>query len=120
MYICKNEKELGEALKAEASRIEITGPLVQKVLKIKKVSSLSWKIAIGALGVAVGAALTVPVAGGPVIITVVPTLSFILGGKVAVCAVLIAVAAGGVGVLNSLRSYQIEVQEADRLVLVRK
>lgn len=114
-----NEKELGQALKNEQDTIEIEGSMVTKVVKIKATGKVAWAIAFGAIGVAVlitmGSGGTAAPAGGAVGIAAVS----VLGLPVAISAVSIAVAAGSVGALNSLRKYKIISNNGGKLVLSR-
>lgn len=115
-----SEKELGEALKNEQDTIEIEGDLKKKVLRIKATGKVAWAVAIGAIGVAVFIALG---SGG----TAAPASGFIgigavsvLGLSAATSSVAIAIAAGGVGALNTLRKYKIVSDSGDKLVLSKK
>ncbi len=126
MVVVKTEKELGAALKADESTIEIEGSLQEKVVKIKATGKVAWAVAIGGIAVAVVAACsTMTTAGtsGPLTVPIgiasiaVPSAS--LGTTAAISAVLVAVAAGGVGALNKLRKYKMEKSRDGRLVLVR-
>lgn len=122
----QTEKELGEALKKEQDTIEIEGDLSKKVLRIKATGTVAWAVAVGAIGVAV-VGLMYPV---PEPTTQAATKAFALtaaGGSVAilgvgatVAAISIAVAAGGVGALNTLRTYKIADKSNGKLVLKRK
>lgn len=107
----RTEKELGEALKNDQDRIEIEGDLSKKVIKIKATGKVAWAIAAGAIAVAVIAVLATPATGGASNVAhlmAVPAAAATLGTSVASSAILIAVAAGGIGALNKLRSYSIE------------
>ena len=115
------EKELGKALKEEQDSIEITGELAEKVIKIKATGKVAWAVAIGAIAVAVVAVLTSPATGGGHGIIAVgitaPVAAGILGVSVTMAAIAIAVAAGGVGALNKLRSYKLEKLGQDHIIL---
>ena len=115
----QTEKELGEALKNNQDTIEIEGDLQKKVLKIKATGKVAWAIALGAIGIAVIVALgtggTATPASGVVGLGAVA----VLGLSTAMSAIGIAIAAGGVGALNSLRRYKITSQSAGKLVLSR-
>lgn len=118
-----NEKDLGQALKEGQETIEIEGSLKDKVIKIKATGKVAWAVAIGAIGIAV-IGMLYPV---PEPATQVGTKGFavlsggvavsILGAGTATCAISIAVAAGGVGVLNKLRTYKIIRNSGDIIVL---
>lgn len=113
------EKELGEALKNNQDRIEIEGDLSRKVLKIKATGKVAWAVAIGAIGIAVvitvGSGGTAAPAAGVVGFGAVS----VLGVSAATSAVAIAIAAGGVGALNSLRQYKIVSKSGNKVVLSR-
>ena len=126
MVVVKTEKELGAALKADESTIEIEGSLQEKVVKIKATGKVAWAVAIGGVAVAVVAVCTTGATAGtsgPITVPIgaasiaVPAAT--LGATVAMSAVAIAVAAGGVGALNKLRKYKMEKSRDGRLVLVR-
>ena len=118
-----NEKDLGQALKEGQETIEIEGSLKDKVIKIKATGKVAWAVAIGAIGIAV-IGMLYPV---PEPATQVGTKGFavlsggvavsILGAGTATCAISIAVAAGGAGVLNKLRTYKIIRNSGDIIVL---
>lgn len=114
------EKELGEALKEGVDTIEIEGDLRKKVLKIKGTGKVSWAIAIGCIVIALTGILVSPAtagATGAAGFIAAPAAVAALGAPVATSAILIAIAAGGVGALNRLRKYKIVSNEGDRLVL---
>ncbi|RVU85996.1 hypothetical protein EOL70_00660 [Leucothrix sargassi] len=115
-----NEADLGEALKSSQDIIEIEGDLKNKVLKIKATGKVAWTIVIAAIGVAVTILITTGGTGAPASGIVGGGAVAVLGMPTAISAVSIAVAAGGVGVLNSLRSYKIADQSNGKLVLKRK
>lgn len=113
-------KELGEALKAGADTIEIEGDLSKRVLRIKATGKVAWGIAIGAIVVAVVAILAAPAGGGvPALASAftAPAAAAVLGVPTTVAAISIAVAAGGVAALNSLRKYKIVSKNGDKLVI---
>ncbi len=117
--VIDNEKALGKALKEKQEFIEIKGDLRRQVLKIKATGKIAWAIAIGGIGIAVTLIL---VSGG----TATPASALVGVGSVSVLglpatisAVSIAVAAGGVGTLNSLRKYKISSDSGDKLILNR-
>ena len=115
----RTEKELGEALKKEQDTIEIEGDLQKKVLKIKATGKVAWAIAIGAIGIAVVVTLGTGGAGAPASGIVGLGAVSVLGLPAALSAVSIAVAAGGVGALNSLRKYKVVSNSGGKLVLSR-
>ena len=123
MVRASNEEELGKALKNQVDEIEISIDLENKVGKIKATGKVAWAVAIGAIGTAVVFLLAGPGTMGTSAIAAAPTFlaaSTALGGaSVATSAIMIAVAAGGVGALNSLRNYNL-VKENGKAILRRK
>lgn len=120
MKTVRNEKELASSLKNGDDTIIIEGDLCNKVIRIKATGTAAWIIAVGAIGVAVVAVMSAPATGGTSTIVSAFTgtaAAGILGTGTAVSAGLIAVAAGGVGVLNSLRDYKIAEKTPGRVVL---
>jgi len=120
----RNEKELGEALKEEPDSIEIEGDLARKVIRIKATGKVAWAVAIAAIGLAVVAVLTSPATGGAHGVIAVgvtaPVAVSILGLSATTAAVSIAVAAGGVGALKTLRSYKLQKLGNDHILLSKK
>ena len=107
MVVC-TEEELAEALKSGTESIEIEGDLAKGVVRIKYTGQAAWVIAIGA---AVALALAAPATAGAGIVAspfVATGAVSVLGFGTTATAISIAVAAGGVGVLNSLRDYDLE------------
>lgn len=115
-----SESDLGEALKAGQDTIEIEGDLVKKVLRIKATGKAAWAVAIGAIAVAVAIAIGTGGTATPASFVVGGAAVAVLGGSAAMSAVAIAVAAGGVGVLRSLRAYKVVEQSDGKLILKRK
>lgn len=118
----RTEKELGEALKNNQDRIEIEGDLSKKVIKIKTTGKEAWAVACGAIAVAVIAVLASPATGGVSNVAhfaVAPVAAATLGVSVAGSAIVIAVAAGGIGALNKLRGYSLE-ENADGSITLKK
>lgn len=127
----KNEKELAQAIKNGDDYIEVEGDLAKKTLKIKATGKVAWAIAIGGIGVATVAILTLPattvatggvgvLAKGFVTTGAGATAAGVLGIPTAITAISIAVAAGGVGVLNKLRNYKLEKISDAHIKLLKK
>lgn len=114
------EKELGDALKNNQDTIEIEGDLTTKVIRIKATGTVAWAVAIGAIGIAVAIALGTGGAAAPVSGFVGIGAVSILGVSAATSAVAIAIAAGGIGALNSLRKYKVVSSQGNKLKLSRK
>lgn len=126
MTVVRTEKELGDALKRGDDTIEIEGNLAKKTIKIRATGSVAWAIAIGAIGIAIYASITTLGTGGvtaPVTITMsafaAPAAVGVLGTTVTYSAIAIAVAAGGVGALTSLRNYK-EISRTDNRLVLKK
>ncbi|MCU8045600.1 MULTISPECIES: hypothetical protein [unclassified Shewanella] len=115
-----NEADLGQALKNNQDTIEIEGDLIRKIVKIKATGKVAWVIAFGAIGVAVTILITTGGTGAPVSGLVGASALGILGVSATTSAISIALAAGSVAVLTTLRNYSIVEQSEDRLVLKRK
>ena len=118
-----NEKELAQAVKEGQDTIVITKDLKSNVVTIKATGKVAWAVAIGAIGVAVTAVIASPSTGGvssTIAVASAPAAVSILGLSATVSAISIAVAGGGVAVLNKLRKYEITEQMGDFLVLKRK
>ncbi len=114
-------KELGEAIKHEKDEIILEGDIKRHTLRIRATGKVAWVIAFGAIGVAVTAVIVTAGSGGTAAPATIPatvaaySLSAVaLGGGAAgisavTAAIGIAVAAGGVGALTTLRrKYRIE------------
>ncbi|MDO1509209.1 MULTISPECIES: hypothetical protein [unclassified Neisseria] len=126
MTTVRTEKELGDALKRGDETIEIEGDLSKKTIKIRATGRVAWAIAIGAIGIAVYAAIATLGTGGvatPVTSTAAaiaaPAAVGVLGGTVIYSAIAIAVVAGGVGALTSLRNYK-EISRTDNKLVLKK
>lgn len=117
------EEELGEALKRNADTIEISGDLSKKIIRIRATGNVAWAIAIAAIGIAIYGVVSAPITGGTSGIAagfVAPAAVGILGGTVTYSAIAIAIAAGGVGALISLRKYKEVSRTSSSLILKRK
>lgn len=115
-----SEADLGKALKNKQDIIEIEGDLKNKVIRIRATGKVAWMIAIGAIGVAVTLLVSTGGTGAPVSGIVGGGAVLALGLPATISAVSIALAAGGVGALNSLRGYKVAEQTNTKLVLKRK
>jgi len=122
----KTEKELGEALKNNEDTIEIEGDLAKKTIKLRATGNVAWAIAFGAIGIAAFATFATIGTGGAAAPVTASTAALtgtaavgILGAPVAVSALSIAIAAGGVGALTSLRGYR-EVSRSGTTLVLRK
>jgi len=120
--IVRTIKELVEQLLKGAGVIEIQGDLIKKVIIIKATGIAAWIVACGAVGVAVLAVTAAPAAPPAAALAVAGAApaAAILGVPTAIAAVSMAVSAGGVGILNKLREYEIVEKSDSRLVLRKK
>ena len=117
------EEELTNAIKNNEDTIEIEGNLANKTIRIKATGKIAWAIAIAAIAVAVGGILLIPASGGTSSVASGAAISgavSILGGKVTLSAITIAVAGGGIGILNKLRKYRIEKVSEKHIILHNK
>ena len=128
---CKTPKELGEAIKEKEEAIIIEGDLKNQIIRIKATGKVAWGVCVVALGVAIAfyiatPAVTVtatPAGGGAALVGAVTatTVAATTLGSAAVVAVIIGVAAGGVGALNTLRDrYKIVEKDDKHIKLQRK
>jgi len=120
-------RELGKVIKENRDTIEIEGKLGPVVIRIKAVGNVAWGMAIGAIAVALVAAISIPASGGastPLAVAgeaiAAPVALSVLGIQATTAAIAIAVAGGGIGVLSLLRKYRIVEKSNNRVVLLRK
>ena len=117
------EKELGKALKRNEEIIEITRDLAKKTIRLRATGNVAWAIAFAAIGIAVYGVIAAPATGGSSGIFAgftAPAAVGILGGAASYSAIAIAVAAGGVGALTSLRKYKEISRTSSSVILKRK
>ena len=124
MYYILTETELANAITKEQDSFEIEGDLKDKVLKIKSIGTAAWMIALGAVSFATVATLATTKVGKVVTPLTLPIATFnalgaipILGIPATTSAIAIAVASGGIGVLNQLRKYEITENDENKIVL---
>ena len=122
----RTEKELADAINNGEDTIEIEGDLKSKTLKIKATGKVAWAIAIGAIGIAI-LGITYPIPEPATQTATKGMAAFTAAGATAIlgvgattAAISIAIAAGGVGVLNKLRSYKIIENNENKLVLKKQ
>jgi len=135
MLTVKDNEGFAAAIKSNVSMICVEGNLAKGIGKMKAVGPVSWAIALAALTAAVAlailaihaAAVTAPVGGvGGAVPSFGALPSFgiaasVLGFHAATVAIGISVAAGGVGILTTLREkYAIVEKSENRVVLKRK
>lgn len=117
-------KDLGKAIKREQSTIEVEGDLAKHVIRIKATGAVAWGVCITAMAIVVASIVAAPgTAGGSFVVSLMPTIPVVtttLGMGTTIAAVTIAVAGGGVGVLNELRDYNVKKISNSKVILVRK
>lgn len=121
------EKDLGEALKSGEEFIEIEGDLARKTIRIRATGKVAWVLALGSIGIAafsayatIGSAGAAAPAGTVAFAVAAPAAISVLGMSATISAVGIAIAAGGVGALTTLRKYKEVSRTGDVLVLQRR
>lgn len=127
----KTEEELAKAVNNNENRIEIEGDLAEKVIKIKASGNVAWAVAIGSIGIAVIAIISLfknsesknsqsPkvafVASGIGATTAAGAVG-VLGLATTISAIKIAVSGGGKDVLKKLRNYKMEKISDTKIVL---
>lgn len=132
--VVKTPKELGKAIKEEKETIEIVGDLAAKVIRIKATGNVAWAVAAAALGIGVFAIVhtphatvaTAPIggAGGAISFTGGALSTGAAGailGPAAITALTVAVVAGGIGALTTLRNkYKIANKSNGHVTLKKK
>lgn len=122
MKTVKTAEELGKAIKDGEDTIEIEGDLAKKTIKLRATGKVAWAVALGAIGIAVVAAILAIPSGGlsaPEGAVGLAAATSVLGGPAALTAIAIAVAAGGVGALTKLRKYK-EIRRTDNYLLLER
>ncbi|CAD6548634.1 hypothetical protein LMG27952_04760 [Paraburkholderia hiiakae] len=115
-------KDLADALKRGDDYIEVEGDLATKVVRIRATGKVAWAIAIAAIAIVVVATIAAIATGGTSEVAAVaaaPAALAVLGGPTTYAAIAVAVAAGGVGALTSLREYK-EVSHSNGLLILKK
>ena len=123
----RTEKEFGEAIKNGEPTIEIEGDLANKTIRLRATGTVAWAIAFAAIGISASAAIIAVKSRDPKTTTISGAVAFAaapvavgtLGASVSTTALAIAVAAGGVGALSKVRSYE-EVERTDGRLILRK
>jgi hypothetical protein len=130
---CSSEKELGKAIKSEVDTIYVEGDLKNKVIKIKVTGKVAWGVCAGSLAVAIALIVSVPKQAGAAAATggatavmsvageaVAGTVAASILGSAAVPAIMIGVAAGGVGALNTMRDKYEIVEKGEQYVKLKR
>lgn len=124
----QSAKDLGEALKRGDDSIEIEENLKESVIKIKATGKGVWAVCVVCIGVTIGGVAVAVGSGGtgsaPAALISTPAMASavaILGAPVAMVALSVALAGGGVGVLNHLmKDYDVERISDEKIILRRK
>ena len=114
------EKELGQALREGKDCIEIEIDLKKKVLRIKAIGKIAWAICIAGIAGAVAIFIATGGTGTPASKVLMVAPIAILGSPAVYAAIAIAVAGGGVGVLNKLRKYKVTTLPNGNILLTKK
>lgn len=117
---CTTKEELAQAIKNNEKDIFICdAKLKDGSLTIITTGKIAWAIAIAAIGVAVASFFMAPGPGAVSAAALTAGSAGILGLSASGVAIGVAIAAGGVGVLNSLRDYKV-VENNDKYLHIRK
>lgn len=125
---CKNEKEVGEAIKAGVDTIYVEYDAGKKIVRIKATGKVAWGVCAASLAAAIAlyqasAVLTVAPPAGAVSFasaTVIGATAMGILGPAAIPAVVIGVVAGGIGALNTLRDKYKIVEKNDKYIKLKK
>ncbi|MGN0167853.1 MAG: hypothetical protein ACI4AB_07415 [Acetatifactor sp.] len=126
---CKSEKELAEAIKSNEDTIYIEGNLKDKVIRIKATGKVAWGVCATGLSAAIllyvatkpTMLVNPPAAGAEAVAgTVVVGATTAVLGNAAVSAVLIGVAAGGIGALTTLRDKYKIIEKSDKYIKLKR
>lgn len=130
MIIVKDSKTLAKALKEGQDSIYVEGDLKNKIIRIKVTGKVAWAVCFAAIAGAVALYFMTPAAtattgvGGVVSFTgsaaVGATAVTILGIKATTVAISLAIAAGGCGILTSLRNNYKIIKKDDNGILLKK
>ncbi|HQN01149.1 MAG TPA: hypothetical protein PLL36_08745 [Candidatus Hydrogenedentes bacterium] len=120
-------QDLGAAIKDRKDEIIIEGDLQKRVIRIRATGKVAWIVAFGAIAVVVISVLpTIPTGGTseviamPARIVAAPAAIGILGFGTTLTATTIAIAAGGIGALTTLRhGYKLKKRDG-KVILIKK
>ena len=122
--VVKDEKELAQAIKNNVDYIEVEGGIKDFFIKVTGTAQIALTFSIGRQAITTATNTYISTKKyGDIKKTAVAAISAtaaagILGPTTAATCVMMAVAAGGVDVLNKLREYRIE-EQGGRLFLVK-
>lgn len=116
-----NDKELGEALKAQKDTIEIEGNLKNKVLKIRATGTIAWAVCIGAIGITVVAILAIPIRPRLLGSENTNITTYFTHRPIIILAIGIAIVSGCIAAyLNKLRSKYYVAKKTDNKLILKK
>lgn len=114
-----NEKELNEALQNGVDSIEIEGNLKDKVIRIKASGKVAWIVAFGAIAMLVIIAVF-SIKNANILLMVSHNQGTKIGAIMMIGAVVVAVIAIAIALLNRFRKYKLEKVSSTRIVLRKK
>jgi hypothetical protein len=126
---CDDNKSFGKSVKSDENTIIVTIKIGKIVIKIKSLGPVAWGVCAASLAVAITAILASPAeqAAGPAGAVafmageaVAGTAAVSVLGTAAVPAIIIGVAAGGVGVLSKLRDKYDIVEKTDSYMVLKR
>ena len=123
MQTVSTYKDLAKAIACDSNRIEITGDITKGTIRIVASGSISWAIAIGAIGIAYAAFAMAPATGGTsatVSAFAAPAAVASIGLPATTAAIAIATGAGSISAIKKLRKYKVESHQGSRAVLVKR
>lgn len=118
----RNEEELAGAIQKKQSVIEVEGDIGRRIIRIKAVGAIAWALLLGALLVILASMVsTGGTVGGLVAAPLAVPIVTIVGPSAAATIIALAMAAGGIGILSSLRSdYRVVSDDGRKVTLKRK
>ena len=127
---CTTEKELAKAIKSKEEEILIEGDLTKDVFRIKATGKVAWAVCAGSLAAAIAFYIVTPAAtvaatpagGGALFVggTTMTAVAATALGSAVVPAVLIGVAAGGIGALTTLRKKYKIIEKGEKYLKLKR
>jgi hypothetical protein len=123
MQTVSTYKDLAKEITGGSNRIEITGDITKGTVKIVASGSVSWAIALAAIGIAYVAFMAAPATGGTssaLSFAAAPAAVASIGLPATTAAIAIATGAGSISAIKQLRKYKVESYKDGRAVLVKR
>lgn len=129
MTTVDNAQELGKAIKNGQDEITIEGSLKDQIIKIKATGKVAWVVALGVIGVAVVAIMTMPaaaptgagfIADGAIVASTASAAVAVLGLTTTIAAVSICLGAKNKRVLETLYNDYKIVEKTSRYIKISK